>query len=93
MAPWMIDCKEYSKLVSKGLDTPLSFWDKVSAKMHRWICPACKHVQKQLELLRQACRYTPSEVECEEDQSVTLPDEACSRIKAALKNVSESKKS
>jgi hypothetical protein len=87
MTAWMINCKEYSALVSKELDWQLSFWERVSLKMHGWICPACHHVKKQLDTIRQACRIAPSEVSCEEDPSCTLPDDACSRIKAALKNL------
>ena len=87
MGFWMINCKEYSKLVSKELDQPLSLWDRISVKMHSWLCPACHHVKKQLELLRQACRLAPSENEMDQDGNRKLPDNACSRIKDALKNL------
>lgn len=87
MAPWMINCKEYSKLVSKGLDGPLSLWERVSIKIHRWVCPPCQHVKRQLLALGQACRVVPPESESEQDQSSVLSDEACARIKAALKKV------
>lgn len=89
MAPWMINCKEYSQLVSKELDRPLPLWERLSVKMHGWICPACHHVKKQLDTLRQACRFAPSDKSCETDQNCVLPDDACLRIKAALKKLSE----
>lgn len=85
MAPWMINCKEHSELISKGLDRPLSFWDKVLVKMHSWICPACDQVKKQLMTIGNACRFVPADTECEQDASCVLPDDACARMKAALK--------
>lgn len=91
MAPWMINCKEYAKLVSRGLDGPLSFRERVSIKMHDWICPPCNHVKKQLKAIGEACRFVSSNAEDGEDQSTVLPDDACERIKAALKNLPDNK--
>jgi predicted anti-sigma-YlaC factor YlaD len=92
MTTWMINCKEYSKLVSKELDQPLSLWDKVSVKIHSWVCPACHNVKKQMETLRMVCRFTPGEDAPVPDDCNSLPDEACLRIKAALKNVQDKNK-
>ncbi len=92
MAFWMINCKEYSKLVSKELDQPISLGEKVSVKIHSWLCPACHNVKKQLETLRLVCRFTPGDETPVPDDSISLPDAACSRIKAALRNVQDKNK-
>lgn len=84
-----VNCKEYSELVSKGLDQPLSLWEKVLVKMHIWICPPCEHVEEQFTTMAEACRSMPPEVDPEHDNTSVLSNEACIRIKAALKNVPE----
>ena len=85
MAPLMVNCKEYSELVSKGLDRQLSLWEKVLVKMHGWVCGPCVHVEKQFTTLADACRHLPSDDEGEQGDASVLPNDACARIKAALK--------
>jgi hypothetical protein len=87
MPRWMINCEEHSRLASQDLDRRLSFWDRVSARFHRWICPPCRQFKKQLDTIRSACRN--GLVEFDEDQDAaragaTLPEDACQRMKATL---------
>lgn len=84
MSRWMLNCKEFSALVSERLDRPLSFWDRVSIKMHRIMCPACHRIQIQLEAIRNACHCIPEE-DTDTGEQCRLPDDARLRIKDALK--------
>ena len=80
----MINCKEHSKLVSDNLDRPISFWERMSVKMHEWLCPACNQFRKQLDGIHQACRYIDPDTAPEEYEDCRLSEEASERIKSAL---------
>jgi hypothetical protein len=90
MPRWMINCKEHSRLASLGLDQQLSFWDRLNARVHRLICPPCRHLKKQFDSIRNACRGGLAEYD--EDRkagrhtAVTLPEDACQRMKAVLRD-------
>jgi hypothetical protein len=84
MSRWMLNCKEFSALVSERLDRPLSFWDKMAIRLHCIMCPACNHIQAQLETLSNACRCIPGS-DTEVEEQCHLPDDVRLRIKAELK--------
>lgn len=85
MSRWMLNCKEFAMLASERLDRPLSFWDKVSIKMHLLMCPPCQRIQKQLEALRRACRWGAADRDGMDQEECRLPENARSRIKETLK--------
>jgi hypothetical protein len=88
MSRWMINCEEHSRLASMGLDHRLPFWDRLSARMHRWICPPCRQLKKQFDAIRNACRGSLAEIS--EDQmegdATRLPQDACRRMNAVLRD-------
>ena len=85
MSRWMINCKQYSELVSKSMDSRLSIQDRILARIHALICPPCRYLQKQFSAMRQACRWLPEENDSGEDRDGSvLPDEACDRIQSAI---------
>lgn len=90
MTRWMLNCKEYSQLVSEGLDRPLSLLDRVSMAMHRLMCPPCNMIRKQIDELRKACRFMPSDNPDETDKICVLPDDARTRIKKVLREIPKS---
>ena len=90
MTRWMLNCQEYSQLVSEAMDRPLSLWDRVSMSMHRLICPPCNVIKKQIDGLRKACRHTPSENHDESDPACMLPEDARMRIKKVLRDLPKS---
>ncbi|MGD9006518.1 MAG: zf-HC2 domain-containing protein [Desulfobacteraceae bacterium] len=90
MSRWMLNCKEFSQLVSEGLDRPLSMWDRASMAMHRLMCPPCNTIRKQIDMLRQTCRYIPSDSPDETDETCILPDDARMRIKKVLRQTPKS---
>ncbi|MEJ2660571.1 MAG: hypothetical protein P8Z73_07605 [Desulfobacteraceae bacterium] len=86
MPRWMINCEEHSRLASRDLDGPLSFWDRLSAGLHRWICPPCRQFKKQLDTIRTACKDGSADFDEDQgSQSATLPEDACRRMKAAIR--------
>ena len=85
MTRWMLNCRDYAQLVSEGLDRPLSWWDKVSMSLHRVMCPPCNLIKKQIDGLRKACQFVPSDDPAEKDISCALPDDARLRIKKVLR--------
>jgi hypothetical protein len=90
MTRWMLNCKEFSQLVSEGFDRPLSMWDRISMAMHRLICPPCNRIRKQIDMMRKSCRYTPSDNLDETDITCILPDDARMRIKKAIREMPKS---
>ncbi len=90
MTRWMLNCKEFSRLVSEGLDRPLSMWDRASMAMHRLICPPCNMIRKQIGMLRKTCRYMPSDSSDETGETCILPDDARMRIKKVLRDMPKS---
>ncbi|GGX86529.1 hypothetical protein GCM10007160_12320 [Litchfieldella qijiaojingensis] len=49
----MMMCKEATRLMSKRLDAPLSFQEKLSLKLHLAMCDACTECNKQFTLLHE----------------------------------------
>jgi hypothetical protein len=85
MTRWMLNCRDYAKLASEGLDRPLSWWDRISMTMHRLMCPPCNLIKQQMESFRKACRFVPSDNPDEIDKTCVLPDDARMRIKKVLR--------
>ena len=50
----MIDCKQAVQLISRGLDEPLPWWQRVALRLHLLICDACTNFNRQMRLLRRA---------------------------------------
>lgn len=53
----MMMCKEATRLMSKRLDAPLSFSQRLSLGMHLAMCGACKRCNRQFALLHEAGRH------------------------------------
>lgn len=88
MARWMINCKEHSRLASESMDRPLSLWDRVSVRMHQWICPPCNQLKKQFDAIRKACRMIPAETDETggiNKYTSAIPKDARQRMKAVLR--------
>ncbi len=88
MARWMINCQEHARLASESMDRSLSFWDRLSVKIHQWICPACKQLIDQFDAIRIACRRQPSGSNGgpgHNDKDAVLPDKACLKMKSVLR--------
>ena len=88
MPRWMISCKEHSRLASEGMDHALTFWERLSIRIHQWVCPACARVQCQFRAIRAACRRVPADDQWDQPAGIdtsVLPEDACRQIKAILR--------
>ncbi len=93
MAGWMINCKEYASLMSRSSDQSIPLWKWVSMKMHHILCPFCRQVRRQLEVIRSACRLTPDDEALAGMEGRRLSDEACQQIKSVLQKTAKAKDS
>ncbi len=57
----MLSCKEAAGLVSKSLDTRLSWRERAALRMHIAICRMCRNYQKQLRAMTKAVRKSSAE--------------------------------
>lgn len=78
-------CKHASELMSKSLDGKLSFWQRLSLKLHIVLCPPCKNHEEHFDFLKKASS------ECDEAIAGSgkglndcLSDEAKAKIKDAI---------
>lgn len=47
----MLTCKEFARLVASGELAELSFWLRLEARVHAWLCQHCRRYQKQIHSL------------------------------------------
>ena len=52
----LIRCKDASRLVSQQQDSALSFWQRVTLRLHLSVCAACARFEQQIRFLRTAMR-------------------------------------
>jgi len=53
----MLTCKNATKLISKSQEKPLALKERISLRFHLLICSGCKHYNKQMSFIRQACDH------------------------------------
>ena len=51
-----LNCRAASRLISAGLDRPLSMGELLKLKMHLALCGNCRQFSQQLGMLRDAAR-------------------------------------
>ncbi|MBX9299051.1 zf-HC2 domain-containing protein [Chromobacterium piscinae] len=51
-----LNCRAASRLISAGLDRPLSMGELLKLKMHLMLCGNCRQFSQQLGMLRDAAR-------------------------------------
>jgi hypothetical protein len=78
----MIDCKRASQLISLSLDRKLSLAERISLRIHTFICDPCKRFGQQLRAMRNALQRMSSGIE--NDSSIRLSPESKKRIANAI---------
>ncbi len=52
----MMNCQQASRLISDGMDRPLTRSEQVRLSFHLLMCRNCRHFRQQLQQLRQGIR-------------------------------------
>ncbi len=89
-----LSCEDYTKRVSKGLDGPLGFWDKLCFWFHHFLCMNCRHFRGQVLFLDRALSFLRARLESEAvegDERNCLSKESASRIQAEINSLGFSK--
>lgn len=47
----MLTCKEFARLVASGELAELSFWLRLDARVHAWLCRHCRRYRMQIHSL------------------------------------------
>lgn len=80
----MIDCKQASQLISKSLDRPLSWRERLEVRFHLLICQYCKRFSQQLLTMRKALSRLSQSIENNPD--IRLPSETKSKIASSIES-------
>ena len=80
----MLTCKQASQYISASLDRPLSLRERLSLKLHLFICKYCKRFSQQLHDMRVALKTMASHIE--NDNSIKMPSVAKNRIATLVEN-------
>ena len=79
-------CEEVAFLASEAMDRPLSFSEGLGAKLHRWICPGCRHYRDQLLILQEVLRHLDERGAA---GCPAIPQETRERILQVLRNLAD----
>ena len=72
---WMPDCRDMSRFLSEARDAGGSL--SLSARLHLWICDACRRVRAQFDIVGRAARRSP-------EGGPSLSREAKERLRRSL---------
>lgn len=81
-------CKQMVALMSASMERPLTPRERITLRMHLWICAWCAWYLEQVHVLRTALRERGTQVTEEEVTNIALPADARERIKRTLDNPS-----
>ena len=78
-------CKQTVAVISQSMDRPLTLRERVTTKLHLWVCIWCVRYLEQLHLMRGTLRARAAKVpEDGAPTAVSLSSEARERLKRAL---------
>ncbi|HEX3316356.1 MAG TPA: hypothetical protein VHR72_15765 [Gemmataceae bacterium] len=75
----MTSCKYAALLISRSLETPLTWRERLSLRVHLAICGMCRRFRRQIDAIQQAMRRSHSTEE-------RLSEEARERIRKRLQD-------
>lgn len=52
----MLNCKKATALISLGMDSKLTWLQKLGLRFHLMMCSGCRNCSKQMNFLHQSCR-------------------------------------
>lgn len=84
----MLNCRKTSQLLSRSLDVPLPFKERLSLRLHLMMCKTCQHFARQLRFLHKVAANLEPMVLA--DDRLKLKDSARERIMRMLRSAQES---
>ena len=57
----MLNCKQATALMSRGMDKKLGILQKTSLRLHLMMCEGCRNFNKQMQFLREGLRKFPQQ--------------------------------
>ena len=85
----MLTCKQVSRLISESLDRDLPLRQRMSMRMHLFMCKLCSRYSRQSLSLREAIRLQSEREEEIDVYPASLSSEARERIKESLSRKSD----
>lgn len=79
------ECRDLTRVMSESLDRRLTLRERVTLRLHLWVCLRCARYLSQISALSNVTRCAP-ELPLAEDTAPQLSDKARRRIKAALES-------
>lgn len=79
----MLTCKHASQMISESQEHPLGIWERVSLRLHLWMCVSCRRFERQIHFLRRSLRTLASRADMD-TQGPKLSTEVQDRIRKAL---------
>jgi hypothetical protein len=52
----MMNCKQATQMMSRELDRPLRWNERLALRLHVMMCNGCSNFRKQMAFIRKACR-------------------------------------
>jgi hypothetical protein len=80
-------CKQMAPVMSESLERPLTLRERLTLKLHLWVCVWCVWYLENLRTMRTALRTRGAREESDPDEvgsAVKLSEEARERIRRAL---------
>lgn len=81
-------CKQMASVMSESLERPLALRERVTLKLHLWVCVWCVWYLENLRTMREALRAPGAREDAtvadDVDSAVRLSEEARERIRRAL---------
>lgn len=82
-----IQCEETMRLLSRAMDEPIGFLQRLAIRMHCFVCPGCARYRGQLPWLRSALRQVQEKVDLE--RVATFSAEEKERLNQILQAASD----
>ena len=83
----MLDCKQTSQLISQSLDRSLTLRERLSLKLHLFICKYCKQFSQHMQTIRVALKQMTSSIES--NDGIAMPSAAKSRILQSIESIKD----
>ena len=83
----MLTCKQASQIISQSLDRNLSWQERLTLRLHLFICKYCKRFSQQLFTLRVALKRMNETVE--NDTNITMSSDIKARIAKSMQSTIE----